>query len=85
MEDLLDRITTLTSLYSEQNKTINQLEGKIHHMEEDIVDLNGKLMIMNARLSVRDQVVNGLKGEIQRLQQYTRRYSVNISGIENKR
>ena len=85
MEDLLGRITTLTSLYTEQNNTINQLERKIQHMEEDIVDLNGKLITMNARLSVRDHVVKGLKGEIQRLQQYTRRYSVTISGIEKKR
>ena len=84
-EDLLGRITTLTSLYTEQSKIINQLEGKIHRMEGDIVELNGKLMFTDARLSVRDHVVNGLKGEIQRLQQYTRRYSVNISGIEKKR
>ena len=34
---------------------------------------------------VRDHIVEGLKGEIQRLQQYTGRYYVAVSGIEKKR
>ena len=42
-------------------------------------------MQVNARFSVRDHVVEALKGEINRLQQYTRRYSVVVAGIEKKK
>ena len=47
--------------------------------------LHGKVNMIESLLHIKDCVIEGLKNEIQRLQQYTRRYSVNISGIPKPR
>ena len=48
-------------------------------------NLHGRVDMIESLLHVKDCVIDGLKNEIQRLQQYTRRYSVNISGIPKPR
>ena len=42
-------------------------------------------MQMDAKFAVRDHVVEALRNEVHRLQQYTRRYSVAVVGIDKKR
>jgi hypothetical protein len=41
--------------------------------------------VVESLLHVKDCVIDGMKGEITRLQQYTRRYSVDIAGIPKPR
>ena len=85
IEELFNRVATLENqvFHQQQYKLIQ--DKKIGQLEKNIVILEGKLTLVDARLCVRDHIVEGLKGEIQRLQQYTRRYSVTVSGIEKNR
>ena len=57
----------------------NQLmEGRISKLEQTIE-------FVQSMLHVKDCVLNGIQSELQRLQQYTRRYSVSIFGIPKPR
>ena len=58
---------------------------KIRQLEKRVNELQGELMQMDAKFAVRDHVVEALRNEVHRLQQYTRRYSVAVVGIDKKR
>ena len=85
LEELFSRVAVLESQVWRQQQYELVQDNLIRQLEKKITTLEGKQMLADARLSVRDHVVEGLKGEIKRLQQYTRRYSVTVSGIEKNR
>ena len=60
-------------------------QERILKLEKRISSLEGTLIQNNARLTVRDHVVEALKGEVNRLQQFTRRYCVAVTGIEKQK
>ena len=84
MEELLRRLNDLE--YQVQNQTLYNLlqNDKICNLERKVQWLEGELMVVNARFSVRDHVIEALKNEVQRLQQYTHRYTVSVVGVEKK-
>ena len=61
-----------------QNDHILKLESRIENLE-------GTLIQNNAKLTVRDHVIQALRGEVNRLQQFTRRYCVTVAGIQKER
>ena len=84
MVDLLRRINDLEYQVQHQS-TYNLLQNdKIHKLERKVQSLEGELLVVNARFSVRDHVIEALKNEVHRLQQYTRRYTVSVVGVEKK-
>ena len=82
---LTKRIDVLESDVHYQSMYNLLQNDKIKQLEKRIVNLEGELMKVNARFSVRDHIIEALKGEIHRLQQYTRRYSVVVAGIEKEK
>ena len=66
-----DRIETLIA----QNAELFDRVIKLEHSVEFVMSM----------LHVKDCVINGIQGELRRLQQYTRRYSVSIAGIPKPR
>ena len=79
--DLSDVVDSLRSLQAD-----NLLQkGRILNLEKRITHLEGTLMQNNARLTVRDHVVEALRGEVNRLQQFTRRYCVAVTGIDKQK
>ena len=82
--DLLRRVTSLEEMMQQQVKFSLFQQEKIKKLEKKVNSLEGQLIIVNSQFSVRDHIIEGLQGEINRLQQYTRRYTVSITGIEKK-
>ena len=82
--DLLRRVSDMEYQIQHQSLYNMNQNDKIQQLEQKINSLEGQLMILNSHFSVRDHVIEGLKGEISRLQQYTRRYSVSVTGLEKK-
>ena len=78
--DLNDVVNALNTLQA--NNLLQQ--DRIMKLERRISSLEGTLIQNNARLTVRDHVVEALKGEVNRLQQFTRRYCVAVSGIDKQ-
>ena len=67
-------------------KTYNLLQNdKIRALENRISQLEGDLIQTKARFCVTDHVIDALKGEVNRLQQFTRRYTVAVTGIPKQR
>ena len=67
-------------------KIYNLLQNdKISELEKRILTLEGELIQTKAQFSVRDHVVQALRGEVNRLQQFTRRYTVSVSGIPKEK
>ena len=85
INSLVERLDDVEGQLNFQRKYIRDQEDKIEHLEERISHLAGDLTQTKALFSVRDSVIEALRGEIHRLQQYTRRYSVTISGIDRER
>ena len=84
MTELIDRVTYLENLVQTQSLYNLIQNDKIYELEQKVNNLEGQLMVVNSRFVVRDHVIEGLQGEIQRLEQYTRRYTVSVTGIEKK-
>ena len=68
---------------------ISDNKAKIETMAEQIGDSQTKIRYLEkeleqvqSHLAIKEIVIQGIQGEVRRLQQYTRRYSVIISGIE---
>ena len=78
MNDLAKYFTNMEAHMQYQNEKISQLEERISNLEGDLIQTK-------ARFVVRDHVIEGLRGEIHRLQQYTRRYSVTVAGIDKEK
>ena len=69
MVDLVRRISNLEHMVQQQaNFNLLQID-KIIYLEKKVTSLEGQLIIVNSQFSVRDHLIEGLKGEIQRLQQ----------------
>ena len=82
---LTERIDALEADRADQT-IYNLLQNdKIRKLEKRVAALEGDLLQMNAKFAVRDHVVEALRNEVHRLQQYTRRYSVVVAGIEKKK
>ena len=73
--------------YQVQSQSMYNLvqNDKIRKLEQRVDTLEGQLMVVHSRFSVRDHIIEGLKGEVQRLQQFTRRYTVSVRGIAKKK
>ena len=67
------------------HKMIVERDAKIDAMEEKVGKLEQKFEFLHSLLHVKDSVLRGVQDELHRLQQYTRRYSVSISGIPKRR
>ena len=57
------------------SRELSLSKGKIDKLEKDVE-------VVHSLLKVKDCVIDGVKGELSRLEQYTRRYSVVISGVD---
>ena len=57
----------------------------IRERDVRMIMIENKLNMLESILKVKDCVMEGMKNEINRLQQYTRRYSVTIAGIPKER
>ena len=67
-------------------KTYNLMQNdKIRQLENRISQLEGDLTLTKARFCVTDHVIDALRGEVSRLQQFTRRYTVSVTGIPKQR
>ena len=82
LKSLAERLNGVEGQVIFQKKHIDLQENKIKQLEERISCLEGDLIQTKARFCVRDSVIEALRGEVHRLQQYTRRYSVTVSGID---
>ena len=82
--ELLKRVDDLESQAQHQTEYNLLLNDKIHKLEHKVQCLEGQLMVVNSRFSVRDHVIEALQNEVQRLQQYTRRYTVSVVGVGKK-
>ena len=85
IQSLAERLNGVESQVFFQTKHIGLQKDRIEELEERISCLEGDLIQTKAHLSVRDSVIEALRGEVQRLQQYTRRYSVTVVGIDKGR
>ena len=75
MQVLMDLIRANDLKIDLLSRELSLSKGKIDKLEKDVE-------VVHSLLKVKDCVIDGVKGELYRLQQYTRRYSVVISGIE---
>ena len=85
MNLLVKCLTDMEAHLNEQKIHIHLQNEKISQLEKRISTLEGDLVQTKAHFSVRDHVIEALRGEIHRLQQYTRRYSVTIKGIDKEK
>ena len=67
-------------LQLQREAVIRDNELKSLHRQLDIID--GRVTFMSSLMHVKDRVLDELKQQLSNVQQYTRRYSVIISGIE---
>ena len=89
---LQEQIKQQNIIIDEQADTINKLINAVNKQDTEIVKLKADLTALNRQvadhsmlLNIRGVVNDRLREEVNRLQQYTRRYSVTIAGIEKKR
>ena len=75
---LQEQINAQNDVINQQTDIINALIAKVNQQD---FDLQRQMSVM----AVKDCVITGLQKELYRLQQYTRRYSVTVAGIEKKR
>ena len=68
-----------------QNEIINKQSDVINHLVTKVNQQSFELQRHVSLLAVKDCVFAGLQKELHRLQQYTRRYSVVVAGVEKKR
>ena len=85
LKSLAERLTGVEDTAIFQKHHIERQDERIKEFEERVLQLEGDLTQTKARFSVRDSVIEALRGEVNRLQQYTRRYSVTVSGIDKGR
>ena len=88
LQSLQEQINKQNDFINHQTQTINQLIEKTATQEKQIDSLHREIRILNfqidetsSRMVVKDIVSDRLKEEVQKLRQYTRRYSVTVSGI----
>jgi hypothetical protein len=84
----IDTFTDSSELWktiATQQKQIDLLIGKMDDQASKLSKLEGEVMLLKAETCIKEQVSKRLQMEVSRLQQYTRRYSVSISGIEKRR
>ena len=73
-KDMCDRDAKIDFLINQNVMLLNRISN-----------LENSMDFVKSMLHVKDCVINGIKGELLRLQQYTRRYSVSIDGIPKQR
>ena len=74
--------------HSDMSSTDDRIETLIAQNAElfdRVAKLEHSVQVVNSMLHVKDCVIKGIQGELRRLQQYTRRYSVSIAGIPKPR
>ena len=79
---------TVESLYKDmcdRDAKIDSLINQNGMLLDRINNLENSMDFVKSMLHVKDCVIDGIKGELLRLQQYTRRYSVSIDGIPKQR
>ena len=76
---------TLYKMIVQRDEQLDSLCEAQDDMLKRIAKLEQKVDYQQSLISVKDCVVKALEGELHRLQQYTRRYSVNIVGIPKPR
>ena len=82
-------IAQLQEKLEAQEETINKLQEELCRKDEKITKLESKISKLEGQVAintsiqfVRDRVTEELKNQMVNLQQYTRRYSVVISGLK---
>ena len=75
-------IQMLFDMIRENNQKIDKMSRELSQSKGKILQLERDVEVVHSLLKVKDCVIEGVKGELNRLQQYTRRYSVVISGVE---
>ncbi len=78
VEKLADRIDELWKVIADRDDTIQTLTKRVTKLEQ-------QNEINKSTEFVKDRVIDELRAEVDRQQMYTRRYSVNIAGIEKRR
>ncbi len=78
LEKVNERIEDLFQIISDRDETIRSLLKRVINLEQ-------QNEIVKSKEFVKDRVIDELRAEIDRQQMYTRRYSVNIAGIEKKK
>ena len=76
---------SLYKMIVQRDEQLHSLSEAHDDMAKRIAKLEQKVDYQQSLISIKDCVVKALEGEIHRLQQYTRRYSVNIVGIPKPR
>ena len=75
MESLYDMIRSNRQQIDMLSRELSQSKGHIDKLKRD-------MEVVDSLLKVKDCVIQGVQGELRRVQQFTRRYSVIIAGIE---
>ena len=82
---LQEQINNQNDVINNQTQVINSLVEKVNNQGVVIAKLKNDLQRNVSLIAVKDCVFAALEKEVHRLQQYTRRYSVVVTGIEKKR
>ena len=85
LESLSDALEAQQLQISSQSSRIDQQAVTIELLQREIKSLKRESQMINSANVMKDCVIKSLQGEVNRLQQYTRRYSVVISGIDKPR
>ena len=80
-EDSLN-MASLFDMISSNRQQIDMLSRELSQSKRHIDKLERDMEVTHSLLKVKDCVIQGVQGELRRVQQFTRRYSVIIAGIE---
>ena len=82
LQSLSDALEAQQLQITSQSSRIDKQAVTIELLQREIKSLKQESQMINAANVMKDCVIKSLQGEVNRLQQYTRRYSVVISGID---
>ena len=85
LQSLSDALEAQQLQITSQSARIDKQAVTIELLHREIKSLKRESQMINAANMMKDCVIKSLQGEVHRLQQYTRRYSVVISGIDKPR
>ena len=85
LQSLSDALEAQQLQITSQSSRIDKQAVTIELLQREITSLKRDSQMINAANKMKDCVIKSLQGEVNRLQQYTRRYSVVISGIDKPR
>ena len=72
----------LYDMFRSNRQQIDMLSRELTQSKGQIAKLERDMEVVHSLLKVKDCVIQGVQGELRRVQQFTRRYSIIIAGIE---